>query len=1087
MKFISDFKFLILIGLISLLTVSIWFRHGYQLGTAEGGLPFNNLERHAEIFKWAWGDGAMGNSTSFLVASYPTYFVLSQFEKIGVPGFLTEAIVFWSVLTSAGIGIFLIARKIVGISPGFALLAVFFYWLSPFVLVNVWNRFLYNHIFFLALLPLSFFTFWLGIEKKRFSYALLTVLVTFLFSYSLTALALTSLLFAVFSSVSIYWLILEKALNRSFIILYCLLFILFFGLVHAWWLSQLLFIGSSANFNESVSSFFSSEGNIGGLTEISRKLGSFIDLTRGIHFNFFYDNSSIWSASFVSSLALILNSTILFIIFLGIVFSRRNKVMLFFSLLLLLSFFFSKGNNPPFGELYTYLFVKMPFLQIFRNPVEKIGLISVFASSILAAYSLDTIYQRYLSKFTARFNGRNYLVIFSILCIGLFWGWPFFSGIALSIYKNEQGDLVWYHSLVPTYYKSANQAIKQNPNLFRFLALPLKDEGITYKWPVGYSGIDIYSTLFSKQNIALNTTIPFYNQIINQVVIHQHNSNLINFLPYLAVDHILLRRDIDYKARSYPDPAYSERLLNKLASDNYLKKEADFGELTLYSVSDSLNWGKFYTTNQIIFSNSFDFTKSVDTPFEVKKVYINPLLFNNLDLKPVEILIFPEKVNHYDWLQSFQSFQENDMYSKLLFVKHSPDDIIYPLVRSKELLTSLLYADYPKWVLFNTDLLGKRAVEICRYDPDLKKTSKEDQLIKNYQKEFENLNEHIYRISTENRHLKNEIFQSVITQALLLDRCQKIKIDYFYNFFVQFGIISPLSPKFTYESLTDILYKIPVAGDYSKHTMVEENSITEQTKLDQGDYRLQFSDNDIYSKKIIKNLSGIAVSYQWVDKDLIEIDDYNSEYSILIEYEINNGDYVEFFIRQDNDPQTSPIFLMKMPAKSGQQQFSFTPSIGSKSIQIGITGDQKSFCSVNCSGKTNNLNLYIKKLQIVKKTLNLPYFSQTNNKPFHQSDIKWKKISPVEYELSVNKSSSDKEILVFSELFAQGWKLESRDLQHILVNGYANGWILDKPEKFTTKVYYQPQYKLNLGYKISISVIIVTLILIMVVRKYEID
>ena len=69
MKAFSDFRYFLVIALISFLTVSIWFRHGYQLGTAEGGLPFNNLQRHAEIFRWAWGDGAMGNSTSFLVAS----------------------------------------------------------------------------------------------------------------------------------------------------------------------------------------------------------------------------------------------------------------------------------------------------------------------------------------------------------------------------------------------------------------------------------------------------------------------------------------------------------------------------------------------------------------------------------------------------------------------------------------------------------------------------------------------------------------------------------------------------------------------------------------------------------------------------------------------------------------------------------------------------------------------------------------------------------------------------------------------------------------------------------------------------------
>jgi hypothetical protein len=95
-----------------------------------------------------------------------------------------------------------------------------------------------------------------------------------IFSYSLTALALTTLLLIVLGFVSLFWLVVSKGKSFKFLFFYNLLFGIVFGLVHAWWLSQLLFINSSANFNESVSSFFSTEGNIGGLTDISRKLGS---------------------------------------------------------------------------------------------------------------------------------------------------------------------------------------------------------------------------------------------------------------------------------------------------------------------------------------------------------------------------------------------------------------------------------------------------------------------------------------------------------------------------------------------------------------------------------------------------------------------------------------------------------------------------------------------------------------------------------------------------------------------------------------------------------------------------------------------
>ncbi len=1085
MKAFSDFRYFLVIALISFLTVSIWFRHGYQLGTAEGGLPFNNLQRHAEIFRWAWGDGAMGNSTSFLVASYPTYFFLSQFEKIGVSGFIIEATVFWFILTTSGIGIFLIARRIAIITGGFSLFAVFFYWLSPFVLVNVWNRFLYNHIFFLALLPLCFYTYWRGIQQKKYSYLFLTVLITFFYSYALTALALTTLLFIVFGFVSIYWIVIFKARNLKFIFLYNLLFGFTFGLVHAWWLSQLLFIGSSANFAESVSSFFSTEGNISGLTEISRKLGSFIDLTRYIHFNFFYDHSAPWSEALSSQLAFILNSIILFVTFIGIVLGRKNKVILFFALFFLLSFFLSKGNSPPFGELYTYFFVKISFLQIFRNPIEKIGLISVFCGSLITAYALDGLHQRYIANYTQRFEGRNYLLIFPLLLIGIFWGWPFFSGIMFSVYKNTAGEVALYQSLVPSYYKEADIMMSQDASISRFLALPLMGEGITYEWPIHYSGIDIYSTLFHKQNIALNTTIPFYNQVIYQLVSYQLKPDLVYFLPYLAVDHILLRRDVAFQERAYPDPSQTEENLKQLESKQLVKKEVDFGELSLYQVEKSLNWGKFYTTNQIVFTNGVDFAKMTDGVSEHKRVYINPLMFKSLPIDPMEIQLFPDKITSYNWLKPYQSYNDQNLYDKLVYVKHSPDDVIYPFVRSKELLTSLLYADYPKWVLFNINLLGKRAVEICRYDTNAVQPSKENKLVENYQAEFQNLQDHIQRISNENRALKSEIFQSVITQALLLDRCQKININFFLDFFAEVGIISPFSKQISYENLTDVSYQVPQSGSYLVKNDFGQDSDQIPIILTQGNYKKQFLEDDTYTKQVVAEFSDFTIDSKWVDSEPIEIEDYNALYSVKVDYQIQSGDFMAIYAKQDNDPKSQPRYLNELPAQNTQFSIEFSPSLGAKYFQIGITGDKNEYCKDKCSAHQNSLKLYVKKLEIIKKTFQLPHFVLKQKKPIQESLISWSKKSPVEYEITVNKTDSQPEILVFSELFGQGWEIQGQSFQHILVNGFANGWILDKAGTFKTTVYYLPQRNLDLGYQISFGALFATISILWGVKKYE--
>src|SRR3972149_7099318 len=137
--------------------VFIWFKDGYILGTAEGVLPFYNVSRFKDVVSSAWSEApGLGNMNGISTAYSLTYITLAYLQNIGLPGFLIEALVFYFLLLSSGVSIYLLTKELFPkINWRFNLLSVFFYWFNFISLVNIWNRALYPFIFFWSLLPLA--------------------------------------------------------------------------------------------------------------------------------------------------------------------------------------------------------------------------------------------------------------------------------------------------------------------------------------------------------------------------------------------------------------------------------------------------------------------------------------------------------------------------------------------------------------------------------------------------------------------------------------------------------------------------------------------------------------------------------------------------------------------------------------------------------------------------------------------------------------------------------------------------------------------------------------------------------------------
>ena len=104
-------------------------------------------------------------------------------------------------------------------------------------------------------------------------------------------------------------------------------------------------------------------------------------------------------------------------------------------------------------------------------------------------------------------------------------------------------------------------------------------------------------------------------------------------------------------------------------------------------------------------------------------------------------------------------------------------------------------------------------------------------------------------------------------------------------------------------------------------------------------------------------------------------------------------------------------------------------------------------------------------------------------RPLHSPYIQVERVNPTKYEIQVAQAETPY-LLVFSESFDLQWVLSMRpstssqglpddeevaghEVRHIVVNGYANGWWIDRPGTYEMTIEYLPQRWYQIGGVIS--------------------
>lgn len=949
MKVLSERSKLIVflfIFLIPLILVSTWFSEGNILGTAEAEIPFYNLQRPADITRWAWTDIQLGYVSSFIVASNPTWSLLSWIQNQGIEGFIIQAGVFWFLLSVAGIGVYLFSKELFpDIHPLANLSTVIFYWFNPASLANVWNRFLYNFMWFFALLPLASFLFIRGLIRKDYSYSLWTILVILIFSFAMTSFVFILLLWSVFLYTTIFFSIVSKDKNSLFFnIKFFSLTLLLFILFNCWWIFPTfnLFSGKDA-FSALTANVFTTEGNVLTLDILSQKLGNIINLSRLMHGGFYNGEGPAWSQNYNIWLISLCLFGLSAFIFWAILQVKKSKHVLYLAIFFILLLFLVKGSNPPFGEVFKFFFTNISPLQVFRNPYEKFGFLLAFIAAPLFGYGIYT-----LGNYYKKLNTTINILVLTTTLIVL--GYPFFSSLVFTGPNYPNNDYsIGFKVEVPDYYKNADDWLLTQGNNFRFIGFPLGGEGITYNWNKGYQGVEASNTLFSTSNILFNTGgWPHYFQLVGRLeeLLFKEN-DFYKIANVINAKYLMVRSDIDFKDRGMRDPSSVTERINKFELTGEFKKVAQFGKLVFW---ENLKWqdNTVYTANSLV------------------EVSPNAL---------IDDILLPEIDNH----------------------------IIYdsvPNLDAKNLNTALII--HPT-VLDNPDLTnGER-----RY-------------------QFNILEEGDYDlILTNTSWIKSNEISSLGNLKLLVDN----------------NIVSQ-SAVFREDGKL-------LVGRFS---------------LKQGLHKITFI---LPLKNLIKTPDLFTVN-NTQSKFSAKINNYDpySEYYGDFEFLIKQGPGFSFGFEMEDVYDNKLLFSQIVPAQSGFPNWNHAGGIfpierNPENAQFFVKVDTNMPSEIDYK---NVLLIEVPEFSplLMKKRKDIEFSSPPT--------VSYKKYSSSKYTVQVTGAQKDY-ILILSQLYNPGWQAKYQDGQkidkHLLVNAFANGWIIDKKEDQTITLEFIPQKLLDTGKIVS--------------------
>lgn len=672
MKIIKKNYPVFLIVLLCAVIIAIWFKDGKFLATGEEGLVLLNPSRTIDLYQYSWNEIGTGIAAPGTNAMVPLFYFESWLLNLRLPLWLFQAFIFFLLMSLGAVSVYFLSKELLKeyiktSVTKVAFVAAIFYILNPISMLGVWYRFILGFMFFYCLAPLFFYLYVIGVNKRRKAFIFLGPLVALFFTFSFESPAPVLLLWLLPFIYSIF-LSLPHASKKGFNIFplgYFISSALFWLIINLWWIYPYIELSKIS---------FAGENSV--VHAVGTLKANSLDFTlpnvvRLIHGGFLYKGEAFGNI-YKTPLFLILSWLIPLITLYGLIKLRSGQIKKFFIYGLILLLFLAKGTSLPLGEIFLWFFKKITILQLYRNPLEKFGMLLPIIYAPLFGFGLF-----YLAYKIQNLKKRVLFLVLTIILLGVF-HWPFFSG---ALTRFEKRDI---RVVVPSSFKSANEAIPAGNHVILSIPVMGGASGF-YKWQYGYKGVESSQYLFDYPVINI-----FYDatSFTGQLLIATSNNNLHNLIglaQLFSADIVAYRKDTDVSAFGYNLDTLerSEKMIN----ESNLTKIFDSKEASLWSLPQEAVVPLIYIPQSIKFGES---PKNLIT------------LLENHQFDPrsqVFICTDREKCNPYVPGQDLSQIRIQATPEKIEFTKISPVNYGIKVINSKgKFLLVLNNAYHPGWI-----------------------------------------------------------------------------------------------------------------------------------------------------------------------------------------------------------------------------------------------------------------------------------------------------------------------------------------------------------------------------------------------------
>lgn len=261
---------------------------------------------------------------------------------------------------------------------------------------------------------------------------------------------------------------------------------------------------------------------------------SFTPIISSVHFPTVTTDALHYNPSYIIIPIFFVYSAILF---------KRNSLTIFLTISALLYSIFATGSRPPFGGIYSWMWLNIPFFQIFSIPSRWL-IITYLSYSILIGVTIDEILKMsqkgYINK-----NLITFLII--ILICSIFLGNWFAIGKGLQTWKFPKDEVDMYKFL---YNQSDNS---------RVIPIPFVQETMMTKFGL-LRDLGFESSLFhGKETVRTGEGVRYSRDITNywdNLILTNKTNNIPKILGRFDIKYITLSdRPVTWKNREV-DPEY---------------------------------------------------------------------------------------------------------------------------------------------------------------------------------------------------------------------------------------------------------------------------------------------------------------------------------------------------------------------------------------------------------------------------------------------------------------------------------------------------------------------------------------------------